>query len=66
MSDVGEKWRYLIANSGMTPEAAMRFIAECIELGVAASAYRDDIGRAKKRTGGLHVVAQDQGGKTGD
>jgi hypothetical protein len=44
----------------------MRFIAECIELGVAASAFRDDISRARRRTAGLHVVAQDQGGKTGD
>jgi hypothetical protein len=79
MSDVGEKWRFLIANSDMSPEGAMQFIKECIALGVEAAAFRDDVEKKRneikaKRAeaeraviianhGKLRIVADDQGHK---
>lgn len=66
MSDVGEKIRYLLANSELTPNAAMQFVADVFKLGVEASAFRDDVYRARRATGVLHIVAKDEGGHTGD
>jgi hypothetical protein len=79
MSDVGELWRRLIATSDMTPNAAMQFISECIDLGIKAAAFRDDVEKARRAInaekaeaerkmireahGKLRIVADDQGHK---
>lgn len=68
MSDITENIQTLI-RIGLSPDEAISFVAEVFNLGVAASAYRDDVSRAKRQTTigtGLRIVAQDEGGHTGD
>jgi hypothetical protein len=66
MSDIGEKVRWLVSNSDITSEAAIQFVADVFKLGVDASAFRDDVHRARRIAGGLRIVAKDEGGKTED
>lgn len=63
MTDIGERVRFLVANSDMTSECAMQFVADVFKLGVEASAFRDDVHRARRVAGGLRIVATDEGGK---
>lgn len=68
MSDIGEKVRFLIANSNMTHRAAELFIAEILEIGEGCVVCRErgiaDLAAERaSRSGGLYVVARDEGNK---